>query len=316
MGVDNEKITVLVIEDTESMRKVICGYVEAAGHIALEAEGHVQAFKQLESNTVQLILMDIEMPQVNGIELTKQIRARFERWIPIIFLSSNDRDKFLTQGIEAGGDDYLTKPVKPQILHAKINAMVRIATMQKELNLLNQKLEKLTLQDPLTKVMNRRALDKKLKEDWYTCQRINQPLTVLMIDIDHFKSYNDHYGHDQGDNCLKKVALCLKQNINRETDCIARYGGEEFTILLPFTNLEHGEIKAKQLARLLEERMIEHVESPTAGVVTISIGIACTSQDISSYKELIKCADNALYQTKLNGRNGASIYEQSVRKIS
>lgn len=316
MGVNNEKITVLVIEDTESMRKVICGYVEAEGHIALEAEGHVQAFKQLESNTVQLILMDIEMPQVNGIELTKQIRVRFERWIPIIFLSSNDRDKFLTQGIEAGGDDYLTKPVKPQILHAKINAMVRIATMQKELNLLNQKLEKLTLQDPLTKVMNRRALDKKLKEDWYTCQRINQPLTVLMIDIDHFKSYNDHYGHGQGDNCLKKVALCLKQNINRETDCIARYGGEEFTILLPFTNLEHGEIKAKQLARLLEERMIEHVESPTAGVVTISIGIACTSQDISSYKELIKCADNALYQTKLNGRNGASIYEQSVRKIS
>ncbi|QOL24779.1 diguanylate cyclase [Thalassotalea sp. LPB0316] len=315
MGIENQ-ITVLVIEDSESMRKVICGFVEGEGHIALEADGHIEAFEQLEANTVQLILMDIEMPVVNGIELTKQIRKRYERWIPIIFLSGNDRDKFLTQGIEAGGDDYLTKPVKPTILHAKINAMVRIATMQRELNLLNQKLEKLTLQDPLTKVMNRRALDKKLKEDWYTCQRINQPLSVLMIDIDHFKSYNDHYGHAQGDNCLKKVALSLKQNINRETDSIARYGGEEFTVLLPFTCLEHAEIKAKQLARLLEERSIEHIKSPTAKVVTISIGIACTSQEITSYKELINNADSALYQSKVNGRNQTCIYEQSIRKIS
>lgn len=315
MGLENQ-ISVLVIEDTASMRAVIAGYVESQGHVALQADGHVQAFEQLENNVVHLILMDIEMPEMNGIELTKKIRESFERWIPIIFLSGNDRDKFLAQGIEAGGDDYLTKPIKPTILKAKINAMVRIASMQRELNLLNEKLEKLTLQDPLTKVMNRRALDKKLKEDWYTCQRIEEPLSLLMIDIDHFKLYNDHYGHGQGDTCLKKIALSLKQSINRETDSIARYGGEEFTILLPFTPLEHAEIKAKQLTRIIEEKMIAHETSPTASVVTISIGIACTSQEVSSHKELVKCADAALYQTKLTGRNNVSVFEESVRKIS
>jgi diguanylate cyclase (GGDEF)-like protein len=301
-------LNILVIDDSRVMRDIISRMLLASKHQVLVADGYVQALKYLSNNTIDLILMDIEMPVINGYELTAMIRDKFDKWVPIIFLSSNDSEEALVKGIDAGGDDYLTKPVNQVILNAKVRAMGRIVCMQSKLDELNVKLERLSNIDPLTNVFNRRALEQKLKEFWQIQQRNNSELSVLMIDIDYFKNFNDHYGHPEGDICLKRVALILKQQINRSTDFVARYGGEEFVILLPFTNQKNAQCKAQSILEAINLEAIKHEYSSVASHVTVSIGIASTEkQKTSDYKELIKSADMALYTSKNKGRQQVSV---------
>jgi len=277
--------------------------VEHSGYIAFIANGHLQTLDILANEQIDLILMDIEMPEVDGFELTKRIRKLYPIWFPIIFLSSNDTDEYFEKGIDAGGDDYLTKPVKQVILSAKLKAMARIFNMQGELELVNKKLELLTLLDPLTQIYNRRGLKKSLLKAWQVNKRQQGELSILMIDIDYFKPYNDHYGHPQGDKCLIDVTKTLVESLNRETDVIARYGGEEFVIILPFTPLDGARFKAKELKTLLEKTQIQHQYSSVSQYVSVSIGISNTVLGANEVNELIKQADDALYQAKANGRN-------------
>jgi len=292
-----------VVDDNNYIRQVISTMVEHSGYIAFIANGHLQTLDILANEQIDLILMDIEMPEVDGFELTKRIRKLYPIWFPIIFLSSNDTDEYFEKGIDAGGDDYLTKPVKQVILSAKLKAMARIFNMQGELELVNKKLELLTLLDPLTQIYNRRGLKKSLLKAWQVNKRQQGELSILMIDIDYFKPYNDHYGHPQGDKCLIDVTKTLVESLNRETDVIARYGGEEFVIILPFTPLDGARFKAKELKTLLEKTQIQHQYSSVSQYVSVSIGISNTVLGANEVNELIKQADDALYQAKANGRN-------------
>lgn len=297
------QLTILIVDDNRMMREVINKMLSPLNHNVLISDGYVSALAYLESEKVDLILMDIEMPEVNGFELTQMIRDKYIHWIPIIFLSGNDNELSVEKGINAGGDDYLTKPISQIILHAKVRAMTRIADIQIKLDTLNKKLEKLSTQDPLTKLLNRRALEEKLQVLWLNQKRDNTAISLLMIDIDHFKLFNDNYGHPEGDACLKRFGLMLKRQVNRETDSVARYGGEEFVVLLPFTD-EYG---AKQIAEkillCLASEPIKHEFSPTAPFVTASIGIASIKDASIGHKDTLKKADLALYQAKQNGRN-------------
>jgi len=299
-------LNILVVDDNKFIREVVSAMIIDNGHAAITADGHKQALDELKKDTIDLVLMDIEMPEVNGFELTRMMREQHPQWFPIIFLSSNDSEEYLTKGIDAGADDYLTKPVKQVILSAKIRAMERIANMRGALARANKQLEILSSIDPLTQILNRRGLEEVLANAWQVNERQKGELSILMVDIDFFKPYNDNYGHPQGDKCLKQVSDSLSETLNRSTDTLARYGGEEFIVVLPFTPKDGARFKAKELNLSLLSKKIKHEYSSVLPYVTISIGIAtkCASDNIANVSELIKNADIALYQAKEQGRNG------------
>ncbi len=306
------QLNILVIDDDKLMRNVLAAMIIDNGHLPLVASGYEQALSLLNHHKVDLILMDVEMPDIDGFVLTRMIREMHSAWIPIIFLSANDSEAYLARGIDAGGDDYLTKPVKEVILAAKIRAMARIASMKDQLEILNRKLEKLTNIDSLTNVMNRRALEETLINEWAISQRQKSELSILMIDIDFFKAYNDHYGHQQGDKCLIAFAQTIKSQLNRETDRLARYGGEEFVVVLPFTSLEGAIFKANEIILALKEKQIPHQYSNVDPYITASIGVSSTRLAAESVHELVSQADIALYQAKQSGRNCCEIFEENT----
>lgn len=307
-------MNILVVDDNKFIREVVSAMIIDSGHIAVVANGHVQAMAALKKENIDLVLMDIEMPEVDGFALTKMMRKEYPKWFPIIFLSSNDSEEYLTQGIDAGADDYLTKPIKQVILSAKLRAMERITKMKGALERANKQLEILSSIDPLTQILNRRGLEEVLASAWQINERQQGELSILMIDIDFFKPYNDNYGHPQGDKCLVQVANTLNETLNRATDSLARYGGEEFIVVLPFTPVEGARFKAKELSLALLSQKIKHEYSSIFPYVTVSIGIATTSaaDHVANASELIKQADIALYQAKDQGRNRSSVFQKSA----
>lgn len=302
-------MNILIVDDDKLMRNMLSSMVNQAGHQAFAANGSSQALELLSQNRIHLVLMDIEMPEMNGFELTELIRDRFNTWFPIIFLSGNNSETYLERGIDVGGDDYLTKPVSQIILSAKIKAMARIADIQKALDEANQRLAKLSNLDSLTQVANRRSLDAFLQNAWQTNCRQRGELSLLMIDIDNFKDYNDSYGHQAGDECLKQVASVLKSSINRATDGLFRYGGEEFTIILPFTPVDGARFKAREIFSKMAEAQIEHRQSTVDQCVTLSIGISCSDHSATDKDELVSQADKALYLAKSQGRKCYRVYK-------
>jgi len=302
-------LNILVVDDNNFIRQVVSAMIIDSGHVAIPADGHVQALAELNKGALDLVLMDIEMPEVDGFELTKMMREAHPQWFPIIFLSSNDSEAYLTKGIDAGGDDYLTKPVKQVILSAKIRAMERIVQMKGALDRANKQLEILSSIDPLTQVLNRRGLEEVLASAWQSNKRQEAELSLLMLDIDFFKLYNDNYGHPQGDKCLKQVADALNTALNRTTDSLARYGGEEFVIVMPFTPVDGARFKAQELILALQKISIKHEYSSIFPYVTMSIGIATTNHGASNISELIKQADIALYEAKAKGRNCSQVFQ-------
>ena len=301
-------MNILVIEDSSYQRQLISAMIADSGFKAICTSGCKEALDVLAITSVDLILMDIEMPDMNGFELTKIIRSTYPEWMPIIFLSANDSEAYLTKGIDAGGDDYLTKPVKQVVLAAKIRAMERISLMKSALDQANKQLELLSSIDPLTQVLNRRGLSPILNNSWVNNLKESAELSLLMLDIDCFKLYNDNYGHQQGDDCLVEVANIFSQVLDRSRDVIGRYGGEEFIIALPYTPIESARFKAQEIINTLLSAKIAHEYSTVLPYVSVSIGVSSTSYGASSLEQLIKQADLAMYQAKENRRNQYAVF--------
>lgn len=229
----------------------------------------------------------------------------------LLFLSARVNPEDIKKGIDAGADDYLTKPIDHQVLEAKMKAMQRIATMRHklvdataDLKAANAELKQLVNVDGLTGLSNRRYMDEFLAKEVARATRQQQPLTVILCDADHFKAYNDNYGHLQGDDCLKSVARALKNVCKRPGDLAARYGGEEFAIILPDTTHEGALLVAEALRSSVEGAAIPHEFSSTAQVVTMSMGVCTLVPDPNISPDVfLKKADEALYQAKQAGRN-------------
>ncbi|MBN3561749.1 GGDEF domain-containing response regulator [Aliamphritea spongicola] len=295
---------ILVVDDTKLVRDLLESIILDAGDTPFLANGAKEAKTILNTVDIDLILMDVEMPKMDGFTLTRQIRRHLgDNWIPIIFLTGKSDDQHLADAIDAGGDDYLTKPINPIVLGAKIRAMARIAQMKADLEEANHQLMKLTHLDPLTETVNRRGLEESLQREWKLHQREKTELCVMFIDIDQFKPYNDNYGHPQGDVCLKEFGAVLKQQLRRPADLVARYGGEEFVILLPNTELAGAEKIASDIIHALEQAALEHAYSSVKPYVTASIGISTSAFSPNSSQALLSQADKALYFAKSNGRN-------------
>lgn len=307
---------ILLVEDSATLRHAMRTYIIDAGHEPLIARSGEEALQLLENTPVDMIIMDVEMPGLNGFETTRLIREWLAgHWIPIIFVTGLNEDENYREGIEAGGDDYLIKPVSFMILKAKIRAMERIAEMRDQLHQLNAELEALSQLDSLTQIYNRRTFNELAQRQWALAKRHQQPISALMIDVDHFKLFNDHYGHPAGDSCLKKVAHAIKHCLQRNSDILGRYGGEEFVVLLPETDAAGAMKVAQSISDALTQLYIRHDVSPTAPCVTASIGGAtCLRTTGHDLEELVKSADRALYKAKRAGRNRSWVEEVAAHK--
>lgn len=257
------------------------------------------------------------MPVMDGYEAARCMRAcRPDEWTPIIFLSSMEADQDLDRAIEAGGDDYLVKPVSFVVLNAKVRAMHRLETMRRklldisgELSAANRELERISQQDSLTRIANRRHFDACLSQELQRALRQKSDLSLILIDIDHFKRYNDRYGHQSGDSCLRQVASALTTVCRRPADLAARYGGEEFAIILPETPLAGAVAVADALRQELADLAVPHADSDVSAFVTMSQGIVSITPDHRATPEhLIEHADLALYEAKAKGRDRHIVY--------
>lgn len=308
---------ILLVEDSATLRYAMRNYIIEAGHTPLIAQSGEEALQMLETTPVDMIIMDVEMPGLNGFETTRLIREWLGgHWIPIIFVTGRNEDESYREGIEAGGDDYLIKPVSAMIIKAKIRAMERITEMRDQLNQLNAELEALSQLDSLTQIYNRRTFNEMAQQQWLLAARQQTSMSVLMIDVDHFKLYNDHYGHPAGDTCLKKITQAIRDCLNRPFDLLGRYGGEEFIVLLPETDSCGSMRVADAINAELERVSLRHEVSPTHRNVTVSIGGAsCAHATSYSLEDLIKRADRALYKAKHSGRNRSLVDDIAIHKI-
>lgn len=307
------KIKVLVAEDSKVAIKAITGYLEDVGVHPLIAETGSAAIELYRKERPDIILLDIILPDIDGFEVARQIRQLQGKddWAAIIFLSVMSRDEELARGIEVGGDDYLIKPVGRVVLQAKVAAMYRLVKMQRalvkltgQLNEANHELQRLSMTDSLTGIANRRLFEDLLAREWRRCTRLKKPLSVVMVDADYFKTYNDTYGHQAGDACLKAIADQLSHATPRAGDLAARYGGEEFVLVLGETDEDGARWVANRICQHVIGLKMMHEGSPH-DYVTVSCGVSSVLPTSGlSAEKLVKSADSALYLAKKQGRNG------------
>jgi len=307
---------ILLVDDTATERFIMTAHLKNMGHEIIAGNNGEEAVDLCQSEHPDLILMDVIMPVMDGHEAAVAIRALDIDWIPIIFLSGRTDPDDIVAGIDAGGDDYLTKPVNEKVLKAKMIAMQRIAVMRRQLIETTGKLEEANAElklladvDGLTKLANRRHMEAHLKRSIRLCSRYDHPLSFILIDIDYFKKYNDLYGHLAGDSCLKKVAKVLKRELSRPVDLACRYGGEEFCLILPDTDTDGASFVAKKIQNAVEQLNIPHSENEGKNRVTFSAGIVTEIPEKNlSMEKLIVKADQALYQSKDSGRDQVTFY--------
>lgn len=309
---------ILLVEDSRAMAALMEMRLTAFGHQVSLAENGEIALQMFCQAPPDLILMDIEMPIMNGFEATNRIRAFEARqqwaWTPIIFLTASETEENLVTAIDAGADDYLVKSVPEAVLHAKMKAMARIASLRHSLSIANGKLQELASRDGLTGLYNRRHMDLLLDAAWAKAIQAGAPFGLLMIDVDNFKNYNDHYGHQQGDDCLRTIANTLAGEVERanaeglsEAAYVARYGGEEFAVILPNASEEAYRGLCAAIVEAMRRQAIAHATNGEAGIVTLSIGGERLARSSGTLVTLFRSADERLYQAKQRGRNRAEL---------
>lgn len=308
MDVARTGTTILIIDDTHGTREELASYISAAGHRPLTAESGLEGLRLLREHRPGLVLLDVVMPSIDGFKMAQMIKGEKQLgFVPIILLTARTDLDTRRRGHKAGADDFLSKPVNPDELAIRIDAMLRIKSLTEQLEAANAKLAELAETDGLTGVANRRRLDQVKELEHERSRRYKRPLGILVIDIDHFKKINDTYLHTAGDQVLKVVATAIREMLRRSDFC-GRYGGEEFVVLAPELTAEG--------AMVLGERIRQHIASlqidpgpapdgqPRVVRVTVSIGVAAFDNGASApMSELMRQADTALYQAKGQGRN-------------
>jgi len=323
-------LTILIVDDSQDSRLLIKTFLNKAGFddvIPLESPFQAFDFLGLENSgealNVDLILMDVLMPDLNGIEACRRIKAADHlKDIPLIMITAKTEDSTLDEAFNVGAMDYITKPISKVVLLARIRSALvlkgemdrrkdretKLLETTRQLEAANAKLKEQSNLDGLTGIANRRRFDEYIDLEWKRACRRGEPLSLVMIDIDHFKAYNDNYGHLAGDDCLKQVAQALRRVVKRPADLVVRYGGEEFAVVLPETHLEGAAALAEELRSAIEDLGIPHAYSPILDKVTVSLGVDTRyPQPSGQLQELVSRADQALYRAKEAGRNRVAI---------
>lgn len=289
--------TILAVDDSPENLDLIKNILEPYYSVKVAVHGD-QALHVAATQLPDLILLDIMLDDMDGYEICRQLKSSDKtRNIPVIFLTAKRSEEDEVHGFRIGGSDYITKPFSPSIVLARVRTQIQLKTKA-------DLLLKLASLDGLTEIPNRRAFDAALERQWNQSKRTTMPLSLLMVDIDAFKQYNDYYGHPVGDECLRRVAGALQNLTHRPEDLVARLGGEEFAILLPNTDNIGAMLRAEQYREAIENLKIPHTNNNAAAFVTISAGVATLQAHVhDNVATLLKAADDALYQAKNQGRN-------------
>jgi diguanylate cyclase (GGDEF)-like protein len=321
-----KKEYILVVDDTPPNLQLLLTILSRKGYEASGVTDGATVLSNIQKQMPDLVLLDINMPNMNGFEVCQQLKSNSLTCdIPVIFISASDEVLDKVQAFAVGGLDYITKPYQVAEVLARVESQLTLRRLQRQLqeqnerlkqeihsriiaeNLLqeaNEKLETLVNLDGLTQLANRRRFDEYLQQSWQRLARDQQPLALIMCDIDFFKNYNDTYGHVEGDHCLQKVSLVIQQAVRRPADLAARYGGEEFVLVLPNTDIEGAMLVAQSIGSKLLDLKIPHEDSAVSQFVTLSMGVTSLIPKVDSQPSvLLTSADYALYRAKELGRN-------------
>ena len=292
-----DQSVVLAVDDTPLNVEALQAILAGTCRVVVAYDGQT-ALTMAMAHAPDLVLLDVMMPGLDGYEVCARLKANpATANIPVIFVTTMEEEADEARGLEIGAIDYLTKPLKAPIVRARVRNHL-------ELKRYRDLLENLSTKDPLTGIANRRRLDEVLSHEWRRALRAPAPLSLVFIDLDFFKAFNDTYGHAAGDECLRAVASELAGATRRFTDLVARYGGEEFACVLPSTDAHGASIIANRLRDAIARLQIPHEHSPVAGHVTISLGAATmVPAPGESVAALIEEADRRLYEAKRSGRN-------------
>lgn len=311
---------VLLVDDQPFVAELLQRLTAAESDLVFEyCRDPTEALEAARRVRPSVILLDIVMPTIDGLTLCRFMRADpVTRTVPIIMLSSNEDTVTKAEAFASGANDYLVKlPDKIELVarlryHSRAyrsrlerdEAYRALSESQSQLETLNQRLLELANQDGLTGLANRRVFDERFLEEWGRASRHLRPLSHIMIDVDHFKAFNDRYGHLAGDECLQRIAPALKANVGRTADLVARYGGEEFVVILPETTADGAWGVAEAMRSAVWSLAIPHEASSAETRVTVSLGVACATPFPSGNPEvLLVAADQCLYEAKSGGRN-------------
>ena len=312
---------ILLVDDDPGSIQIMSRMLEGVGNLRFATNG-ADALRLAKEATPALMLLDAEMPGMSGFDICRALKGDPTLAdVSVIFVTSHGEPAFEIEGFALGAADFIAKPVSAPLLVARVETQLRVKRMADELR-------RIATVDVLTGVANRRRFDDALEQEWRRTRRTCEPLALLMIDVDHFKLFNDRYGHPAGDTCLRSVAQALCGTSLRPGDLVARYGGEEFAVLLPHTHRGGAEHVAQAILEGVAALAIAHGASPTAGHVTVSVGIACYDQDSPGWQasaaesraaerpgeypspsDLVKAADQALYAAKDAGRAQARLLD-------
>lgn len=322
-----KKASVLIVDDRVENLITLENLLESPDLEVVRATSGQEALAKTLDHAFALVLMDVQMPGMDGYETAELLRGhRRTCHLPIIFVTAAWKEReHIFRGYDSGAVDYLFKPLEPAVLRSKVGVflslyrqriqleektreldakLVELEELHQALETSHEKLRLLSSLDGLTGLPNRRHFDETLKREWHRGIRNRKPLSIILVDIDYFKAFNDAYGHIAGDDCLRRVAEALAASLFRETDVVARYGGEEFTAILPDTDAKGAEIVGCRMREVISSLGICHVASPGGDHVTISLGISTlVPTGLKSPTSLVAAADKALYSAKEEGRN-------------
>ncbi len=297
----------MVVDDDVVSRTVVQKHLTKAGFEVQTAANGSEALELFDQNFFPIIITDWMMPEIDGPELCRLVREKkTDGYVFIILITARDSKTDIVSGLESGADDYLTKPIHPAEMVARIKTGIRILNLEQSLKRANEEIHLLSITDPLTGCFNRGYLNERFPQELIRSLRYRRPLSVVLADIDHFKKVNDTHGHQIGDEVLKAFAQCIDQQVRRKIDWVVRYGGEEFLIILPETKCSGAHAMAERLRLSLADREIR--VGDTSLHITASFGGACASFDNKtltgiSMDKLVRLADENLYESKDAGRN-------------
>lgn len=312
------KPNILMVDDDATVIQVLSKCLSGHGRLRFATSG-AAALRLAKENPPDLILLDAEMPGMSGFEVWEAMRADPSlQEVPVIFVTSHSEEAMEEKGLAMGAADFIAKPIRPAIVAARVKTQLR-------LKLALDRLKKLAATDGLTQCANRRVLDEYLSTEWNRAQRAQHPLSILMIDVDHFKKYNDVYGHLHGDQALIAVAQVFRRSACRPGDLVARYGGEEFSVILPDTGQAGAIAVAAAIHDAIKQLHVEHTGSER-GVLSVSIGVASFDENSIGWasaitqnegqrptgpiiEQLLAIADGALYAAKQAGRAQSSFIQ-------
>ena len=313
---------ILVVDDDQMTRQLLRRVMEKEGYQVIEAANGEQGLEMYKRLKPHLVLLDALMPVMDGFTcctklqrlsressldgeaLTDTKSLRGASPTPVLMITNLNDSESVDRAFAVGAVDYVMKPIHLPVLRQRVRRIIEQTQLYQELKVANLELQRLAALDGLTGVANRRRFDEYLNDEWQRMGRENLPLSLILGDIDFFKKYNDTYGHQAGDACLRRVADALRFCAKRSVDLVARYGGEEFAVILPHTTAEGAFQVGEEIRAAVDTLKISHAQSTVSEYVTLSLGIACMYPMVStSPTMLIAVADAALYQAKAAGRN-------------